>query len=80
MEELLQKRLVADFCGVEYHPDGLGVAGGMRANRLIAGILDVAADITGFGFDYAGDLVEVVLDSPKAPGRKYRFLQNLIIT
>ena len=50
MKELFKQSLVIDFCRVEYYLHGFSVAGGVGADRFIAGMIDVAADISDLGF------------------------------
>lgn len=69
-KEVSQKSLVADLFGVKGDLDGFGMAGGVGADLFVGGVLGVSAGIASCGFSNTGDLVKIVLNSPKAAGRK----------
>lgn len=67
-EEMLEERAIADLVWIKDDLNGFSVAGGVAANFLVSWVLGGAASVADFGFDDAGNLVKVVLDSPKAAG------------
>src|SRR3990167_1179084 len=69
-KKLLQESLKTHFLGVVGDFNCLGMTGIFIANLLIARVFGLAANVPRFGFDNAGDLVEVVLHAPETPRRK----------
>src|ERR1700674_5089374 len=68
--EGIQQLVVRDLCRVVSDLDRLSVTGPARADLLVGRVVPVAARITRNGIDDAGDLVEEVLDPPKASARE----------
>jgi hypothetical protein len=71
-EEQLDEVGVGDLLRVVDHAHGLGVAGPVGADVLVAGVQRAAARVADGRLDHAGDLAEEVLDAPEAARREDR--------
>jgi hypothetical protein len=66
--EDVEQLLVRDPLGVVGHLDDLGVAGRVRADVLVGGVLERAALVADLSLGDAVDLTERGLDAPEAAG------------